>query len=254
MYTLTRIPNTWSGLTVRLTIALMMVIVMLGFTQQATFADNFSCGDLNNNHCYALDRWYIGPPDYGSFTEEQVVNLSCTCNNIIGGETGFINNEVWVSQDSNSACGGNVCWVEAGYSDSGGIGGSLHYFWADQRPNGGYHGHDLNSVPSGDLNGNLALFLKKVSSSTWDVDLESNTYYFAETSTSNSMVADRTDMGTELAGSGTVSAPKATWSSMAKYLSQSNWNSASLSGHAPSLLDSPLKFDYTSATFDTHCC
>jgi hypothetical protein len=100
----------------------MMVIVMLGFTQQVTFADNFSCGDLNNNHCYALDRWYIGPPDYGSFTEEQVVNLSCTCNNIIGGETGFINNEVWVSQDSNSACGGNVCWVEAGYSDSGGIG------------------------------------------------------------------------------------------------------------------------------------
>lgn len=160
-------------------VALALVLATLAVTTNAPmvsarsvgsgyFINNFSCGNLSTNHCYALERWGT---TYGSFTIETVVNLSCTCNTWYDGETGFINNEMWVAQFGNSGCkdSGNTCWVEGGYSDSGGIGGTLHYFWADSRPGGGYNGHDLNGVPSGDLNGSLLLYFKQINSATWDV-------------------------------------------------------------------------------------
>lgn len=70
------------------------------------------------------------------------------------------------------------------------------------------------------------------------------------------MAADHTDMGTELAGSGTVSAPTATWFYMSDYTSESNWDNCRLYVSSPEQVNSPLKLNvnYSSNTFDTHCC
>jgi hypothetical protein len=113
----------------------------------------------------------------------------------------FVDDELWVQ--STSGCSPN-CWVEAGMSSVANGRGNPVYFWADQRPGGGYHEHIFTEVPSGDYGHTATLDIRKTSSSTFTAAIYTYTSSYYGYSTANQMSPGYVDAGSELSGSGSA--------------------------------------------------
>jgi hypothetical protein len=187
------------------------------------FAQSYSCPDDNNGHCYGIVRFFApGPPGtVGQFTgyatDVSIVPLN--------GGNGEINDEMWMGQFNNPACpglNGNICWVEVGLSAGANAGGcsipnnQTHFFWADNRPNGGFVCHDMGPVQAGDFGKRAWLIIWNSS-----VQLQPNSFVaqagpptgiLGGLSTNNSMQPDHVDMGMELEGSSGANGPPAEFS------------------------------------------
>lgn len=140
----------------------------------------------------------------GSATNITVVHLSC----LNGCSNGFVNDEMWLQQEGNTACSGDLCWVEAGYIQGSGF---EDYFWADNRPNGGFFYHELTEVPGADYGHATTFIINRTSTTTkWLVDIyDSAGNSWVNYSTNNSMAPNEIVIGQELAGGGGASAPRA---------------------------------------------
>ncbi len=177
----------------------------------------YYCGNAGSGHCYAKVYWTGATA--GAYSAIDVVDLNCNpldCYNWSqGGELGFIDNEMWFSQD-------NSYWVEAGYTTySTSITSTINdYYWADYRPNLGYSEHYLSTVPSGDYGYAVDIQINKDPSfsNEFDVNLWSNTWSSLNLSTNNTMAANKIWEGQELAGTEGAEAPAA-------YITDAEWQS-----------------------------
>jgi hypothetical protein len=168
------------------------------------YAVGYSCGDPSSGHCYAEYEWYGGPISGG--------NTAITVVHIYAPDIypDFMNNEMWVAQTGAPACKnsqtGNQpnCWIEMGYQNLFTGTSNSDYFWADNRPNGGYHAHDLGQVPAGDYGYSAWVTIWQIASNEWEAAISSQTAYYTGYSTSSQPSANLINAGTELAGSGTV--------------------------------------------------
>jgi hypothetical protein len=92
-------------------------------------------------HCYATVRWIGAPQNEGSYLE-----IYSSCLNGPNNTTNFADEELWEGTD-NSA---NLSyWVESGMSYgeiNGQARGGPFWFWADNRPGGGYNEHYVGAV------------------------------------------------------------------------------------------------------------
>ncbi|MGB8347238.1 MAG: hypothetical protein WCD86_20290 [Ktedonobacteraceae bacterium] len=131
---------------------------------------------------------------------------------------GFVINDMWLTDSYESSCidpsGGQShnCWVEAGYTTYGTT--DYHkskpcvtppancYYWADNRPGGGYHEHPIANVHSSDYG--QGLFLQTYETSygvgPFNIELGTPSGTYNEQSTSNSMQPDTITIGQELFG------------------------------------------------------
>jgi len=125
-----------------------------------------------------------------------------------------MNVEMWFVQAvTNPDCGslgtGNVCWVEVGLSAGADSGGCViptnetHYFWADNRPNGGFFCHDMGPVSPAEFGHNTIFGVSR------DTDQPNSFRAFAlaqdgrllqGVSTANTMVPDTVQIGMEVTG------------------------------------------------------
>ena len=129
-----------------------------------------------------------------------------------------------------SKCNDGNCWVEAGYLADNNAGNcvqayALCYFWADNRPGGGFHEHN-RLLPSDDVGTNTQFIIERdqYNSSYWYVSIytaNNGDGDFFGTSTNNLIYPQDIQIGMELAGSSGAHAPFA-------YFSQNGWES---SGH-----------------------
>jgi len=166
---------------------------------QTTAPDNYSCGDSQNNHCYAFYQWY-GSINGGK-TDITVPFLGGR-----PGTDGFMNWETWILQNYNSGCGNinYACWVEAGISDACCTLGE--YFWADERPGGGYHNHYTYQVGPDDYIERFQIY--RQDSTDWYVSGSvvscgypyTCSHSWSGLSTSNTYSPDEIQIGIELAG------------------------------------------------------
>jgi hypothetical protein len=213
---------------ITLTLAILIVSASSG-TSHATPA--YSCATpYTASHCYGTARWNRTLL-YGSYTDISVVGLRCDfvgcllncrsvsdCNPFIWIPGGFIDNEMWLIDQTTPVCATNKfgsCWVEAGYTTvAEGLSYSEDYFWADQRPGDGYYLHYLGGVPIRDYAARTHFMILKwprpAQAYSVFVYSGSGTFY-SGVSTSNSMSADKIDIGQELAGPGGAGANTATF-------------------------------------------
>ena len=151
--------------------------------------------------------------------------------------------------------GSTQYWVEAGYATySSAFSHTVQYFWADQRPSGGYNEHPLSSVASGDYGFPTYFNILYVGSNQYRVSIQgytsgSHQYY----STNNTMQPTLIQMGQELAGSGSASAPYAAFFGRYGYTTSGGSYALPLSDASKIHSDPPYLYvsgDY----YETHCC
>jgi hypothetical protein len=184
-----------------LALGLIATFASANGVQAAPAHAEYSC----TYHCYGINDWPGGPIN-GSHTAVSVVQLSCTPGASLCGQGWFIDNEMWLAQNT-SCCS---YWVEAGYSTySNDHYTSIDYFWADLRPGSSYYEHVLSTVPSGDYGNYANLTIKRSSSSSFSVSISSPNYSYSGSSTSNSMTPNDINIGQELYGTIGASAPTA---------------------------------------------
>lgn len=174
----------------------------------------YSC----NGHCYAGIDW--PNPVNGAETNISIVFITC------GNCGGFVTNEMWVIGNyGNHACpipntpNVYLCWIEAGYSTWGvpnahfsnsciGPNGIANcYFWADNRPNGGYHEHPTANITQYGVYADFTIERNSTSSPTWDVYVNGGHYQ----STSNNFPVSDIQIGEELYGTGGANSPYTLW-------------------------------------------
>ena len=174
---------------------IMLVAPIIGAPNTALATYN-----CTNPHCYAEHRWYGG--NYGADTYISIVSLYDNNHNL--GD--HVTNEMWVGDDGNYCSTTIACWVEAGYEAQN---GNFFYFYAYQTVNGTYYQATLGYVPYGDLGHNAYVWIH-YNGYTFDVEVStiSNTYY---ANAPMFMNINRIDIGEELAGTATASAPTAYW-------------------------------------------
>ena len=179
-------------------------------------ATGYCSNPESNGHCYATVDW--SGPTPGAFT-----NLSPFGSMSCGSCGGFIDNEMWLSDTTDSQCVNDLdegCWVEAGieaissadsYDCDPGITATC-LFWADARPNGGgFHHHPGGIVGPDGTDLDLWYFFvtlrnndnNNATGTNWSVDIQG--YYndglvidTSGLSTNNSMTAQDIIIGSEL--------------------------------------------------------
>ncbi len=164
----------------------------------------------NGAHCYGEVKFPTAGVQ-GMITTVDVDHMTDTGD-------GFVDNEMWIVDRGNAACGG-TCWVETGYvADNNAIigdGGSasgidLHFFWADSRPNSTFIYHDFGLVPDNYFGHKVNFLILKKSTNTWTVNIQpvsiAGAATLAGTSTNNAMTPQSAEMGQELAGTKGASA------------------------------------------------
>jgi hypothetical protein len=175
---------------------------------------NYSC---TSAHCYG-EVQFPTTGLRGMITTLDVRNISNTGD-------GFVDNEMWIVDRGNTACGSqnNTCWVEAGYladngtvtGNSGSSGTDPHFFWADSRPNSTFIFHAFGSIPSNYFGHQVIVLILQNGTNTWDVDIQPIFIQGAPTlfatSTNNSMNPQSAEMGQELFGTNGASADPATY-------------------------------------------
>lgn len=136
---------------------------------------------------------------YGGFGNVYVVNGSAA--DWYNG--GHISEEMWTSTGSSSF----GYWVEVGYA-YGPVGGhngaDAKWFWADNRPGGGYHEHVPSNVaePSTFLNQNVSVATSYAGSNVWNVYIGGTS---VGTSTGNPGPSDALQVGLEVYSDSTAS-------------------------------------------------
>jgi hypothetical protein len=185
----------------------------------------YSCGNGSGSHCYGivtLPAALNGEPNFRGF----VTTVNAVSLNSGNGET---NDEIWVVQQNNNACGnlgtGNQCWIEVGLSAGANSGGcslpsnETHIFWADNRPNQGFFCHDQGALQSQEFNQPvfLAIAIRPDEPNSYDVEALTCTSVSGNgscprraiigKSSNNTMAADVIEMGMEVAGSSGATAP-----------------------------------------------
>lgn len=175
----------------------------------------YSC----SGHCYGVNDWY-GPS--GSFLgggRTDITVESMTCSSCDSGAE--ISNEMWIQDNTSSqrySCNYSVCWVEVGYEATNAsdncVSGSWAqcYFWADNRPSGGYHFWP-SQLPSDNYSHHTRFKVKIYDTTpgcgwTWYASinpLASSDGGSTNYSTCNTMYPQNELMGSELAGTTGVS-------------------------------------------------
>lgn len=90
------------------------------------------------SHCYGEVEWTSAEQVYGI---SETLNVSCLGPMNAPTSRNFVTEEQWLTTAENTV--GNY-WVELGMAYGAPQGSSRYFFWADQRPGGGYHEHDLS--------------------------------------------------------------------------------------------------------------
>lgn len=187
-----------------LIIALILLACNLIISQhdaQAASLNTYSC---LYPHCYGIEDWPGGMD--GGHTSIKVAHISP------GDE--FVTNEMWIDDKQTS---GGPYWVEGGYLTNVNVdNGAELWFWADNRPGGGYNAHYATSpVTSGDYGNPVNVTIVRGSSNpnthTFTVQVYGTSTGIAGSSTYNSMVPNDINIGEELYGSSGASASTALW-------------------------------------------
>jgi hypothetical protein len=240
----------------------------------------YSCGNGTGSHCYGIVTLEAAQNNAPGFRGVATSVIAVALNS----GNGELNNEMWVVQPSNSACGslgtGNQCWIEVGLSAGANAGGcsipsgETHVFWADNRPNGGFFCHDQGALLPEELNQPvfLAIAIRPTEANTYDVEALTCTSVtgsgsctkrvIAGTSTNNAMAATLVEIGMELAGSKNASASTThfTETIFANPNVIFGWTFLNVDGAVS--VDAPVKAGWTTTpstsssggSFSTGCC
>jgi len=199
----------------RSTTALVIVatiVVTVGMTAVPSVqAQMYACG----TPCYGTQAWSGG--QIGAFTSISILPIY---DNQIGcGDFCFINNEEWLS---NQGC---YCWIEAGYKSKS---SQLYFFWAQNSGTCGncFSEHFLADVPSADLyqraNILLHVYLQFFQVTMYGTDSSGNFWDYGGGFQPPTPSSDYIQIGQELHGNYSASAPQAAWDSNSWYTSDGN--------------------------------
>lgn len=199
----------WSRWLRGISAAAVFAVLLVSALLHPARAGAYNC---RPNHCYGFASWNGARNSFaGSDTTILVVPLSYQN---AGGD--FINHEMWLQDEHNGACGGNLCWVEAGYTYGSVAGGPIkaQYFWAHQRPNLGYNEFAVGDIPASDYwnNTDFSIARDPNNASWYNVMIRSSvpgSVYSVTTSTSNPMQPEAIHTGTELSGFQGANSPQA---------------------------------------------
>ena len=168
---------------------------------RTSYALSYSC----NNHCYGENTWF---PNYNYNFEGVGTNIGVRG---IWGGNGVLTNEAWLGSYGTNK---SLYWIEAGYLEAGG--GPQEWFWADNRPGGGYHAWfsgPLNNDPGGnsDYGHGAWVSIYRTSTSTWHINVSGNRTGFSGNSASNTIYPDYINIGEELIGTSGANGPTAAY-------------------------------------------
>lgn len=159
-------------------------------------------------HCYGTTRWLGGTA--GAFTNIRVQHIY---NN--DGD-GFVNNEMWLGN------AGYDAYVEAGYKANR---ATIRYFWSETKPDPlapnrrVFLRHVLSDVPGNDFGQYVSVMLYNYGGGTYHIYINSPNFHFEDNATGNVPTMATVQIGLELVGTATGSAPEAWWTTNAWYTS-----------------------------------
>lgn len=170
-------------LEVTVTAVLSVMALGVASAQHATAADVVTC--TLTNHCYAIADWFNTPKTHGS---GGTLNAHCLYNN--NAPQYFTNAEMW--QDTDNADNFQY-WVEGG-AEYGYNTADRHWFWADNRPNGGGYNQHFPSLGFS-LDTNYGIGFTYVGNDQWQVTVGSR---YVGTSVANPPSGLSLEAGTEM--------------------------------------------------------
>lgn len=180
-------------------------------TRSAEAQPLYSC----SGSCHAANYWLN--PVNGASVSIMIRNVIC------GSCDGFVSNVLWYTGNyGDSACpiagtSDHYCWIETGYSTWGNpnhhvapscTGGVANcFYWADNRPNGGYHEHAVANITQYDIPGAFSISRTSVNATNWDVVVFGSHYQSTSNHFGYSGKAS-IQIGQELAGTSGASSPR----------------------------------------------
>ena len=181
------------------------------------------------SHCYAIGR--MGENWTGTFVPINAISGNLVVNCLgVDQYTDFVNYETWLDTNLNVDPVG-AYWVEEGAKYGIGVTGAdegFQWFWADNRPGGGYYEHYLGGASLNQFT-NVSFYWDS-GTGNWYVYLAGN--YVGE-SVNNGAWAGGSDTGIEAT---TASATFEGWTQYWEYADPSwNWHNASAAGDAAEL-------------------
>lgn len=145
-----------------------------------------------SGHCYGVQSWG------GANGADTRITLHA-----ISGGNDFVNNEMWLQTS------GATYWVEAGVKSDYSFfpADSSVFFWADNRPGGGYSEHYSVTLTSGDYSKpNTLTRITRSGTSNWNVSVNDGYTSLTGTSTNNNITIGNINIG-EVSGNANASAP-----------------------------------------------
>jgi len=180
----------------------------------------YKCGGASGGHCYATVAWGKGDLQETDFRGFITVLTPVQLNK---GDL-LINDELWLTQENTSVCGGGSCWTEVGVT-SGACSKSsdTRFFWADNTP-AGFLCRDLGPVQPQEFGQPAVLAITKIRDhedvfevDVWPcsridgVNVPCPRRPMTHASFGNPMQPNVATIGMELAGTSGASAPAATF-------------------------------------------
>ena len=167
-------------------------------------AEAYNCSPPNYDNCYGTYRW--DGWNIGAETSIKVVTL------VSGGGDRHITNAMWLGDAGRTCSVAAACWVEAGYTTDQDDNGINKYYFADVRPGQSYAETMIQTVPESHVNGYVKVAIwRNVGSFTVRIQSPSGGTIFHGYSEPNSMQVNLVEIGQELRGSSSQSAPTAYW-------------------------------------------
>lgn len=182
------------------------------------------CPSGTGSHCYAIGR--MGENWTGNFVPINAIGGDLVVNCLaVNQSTDFVNYETWLDTNLNVDPVGSY-WVEEGAKFGIGVTGAdegFQWFWADNRPGGGYFEHYLGGA-SLDAFTNVSFYWVP-GTGNWDVYLAGN---YQGTSVNNGAYGGGSDTGVEAT---TASVGFEGWTRWWQYADPSwNWHNVSAAG------------------------
>jgi hypothetical protein len=195
---------------------------LVGFTPSAEAITGCPSGTVS--HCYAIGR--MGENWTGSFVPINAISGNLVVNCLgVNQYTDFVNYETWLDTNLNVDPVG-AYWVEEGAKFGIGVTGAdegFQWFWADNRPGGGYFEHYLGGASLNTFT-NVSFYWVS-GTGNWNVYLGGN--YEGE-SVNNGAWAGGSDTGIEAT---TAAATFEGWTQYWQYADPSwNWHNVSAAG------------------------
>jgi hypothetical protein len=180
--------------------AILVGIIVLGISSRD--AEAYSCGTPSADHCYGVNVWQQTEEYFGAYTDIRRGRMICP-----GGCGGFVDNEIWLVDDSTEECKSNPykqCWVEAGYVSEDGS-QDPQFFWAEFPPGKQFALHLIgNRDPVGVIDHFMIIKDGRATPNPFLIFIYNNdlSSLFGGTSiaTGNPMRANKIIIGQELAG------------------------------------------------------